>query len=63
MMSLWDMQQDIRKANETLRNADCVAGELATMLPGRLKHVSIDTLTKLKKELRGFNMHTGEWMR
>lgn len=41
--------------------ADQSADIIANLLPGRLRKVRNDTLRKLKRELREFNIHTGEW--
>lgn len=60
-MDLWDMRRTINEAKKTIRNADDVADSIASILPGRLRHVSSSTLTALKKELREFNAHTGYW--
>jgi len=35
--------------------------EFAGFIVGRLRRASTGTLVKLKKELRDFNIHTGEW--
>ena len=37
------------------------ADSLAYLLTGNLRHANTYNLTRLKKELRDFNMHTGEW--
>ena len=60
-MDLWEIRREINRAKSTIRNADDVASDIASILPGRLRHVSLHTLTKLKKELRDFNAHTGTW--
>ena len=60
-MYLSDMQQEIRDAEETLRNADKAANSLARSLVGRLRHCDSWVLADLKKELRGFNAHTAAW--
>lgn len=43
------------------RIADNAADVAARLLVGRLRHVSIWNLKKLKKELAKFNAHTGTW--
>ena len=57
-----EMRAAVQDAKNTLDAADNVADSLARMLVGRLSRVgSTHTLTQLKKELRSFNMHTGNW--
>jgi hypothetical protein len=51
----------IEDAEITLRSADNVAKRLARVLPGRLRHCDAYTLKRLKRELRDFNITTGEW--
>ena len=60
-MELWEMRREINAAKQTIRNADEIADSIASILPGRLRHVSCGTLEKIKKELRDFNAHTGQW--
>ena len=60
-MNLFSMRREISQAGNVLRNADNVANDIAQLLPGRLKHVSADTLKQLKTELKNFNAHTGKW--
>ena len=60
-MDIWQMKREISEAKQVLRNADDVADSIAEILPGRLRHVSGYTLAKLKKELKDFNAHTGQW--
>lgn len=56
------MDQAIQEAKSCLQRADNTATSLARLLEGRLRHVySPSTLIRLKKELRKFNMHTGQW--
>lgn len=56
-----EMQEAVREARLTLRAADDVAAAMANLLVGRLHFAGPDTLRKLKKELREFDMVTGEW--
>lgn len=58
---IWEMQRTIRQAKEVINNADNVAGELADILPGRLRHCSGYTLQKLKRELKDFDSRTCTW--
>lgn len=60
-MDIWEMRREINKAKATLRDADDVANQVASLLPGRLRHVSGSTLKQLKMELKDFNAHTFEW--
>jgi len=55
------MREAMREAQTTMRAADSVADTMAEMLRGRLKKVRRWHLAALKRELRDFNMHTGEW--
>jgi hypothetical protein len=57
-----EMRAAVNNAAETLRAADDCAGSMAALLKGRLRHVAnVDTLRKLKRELRDFDMVKGEW--
>jgi hypothetical protein len=57
-----EMRQAVNDAKRTLSAADVVATDLAYMLEGRLRKVnSVRSLSILKKELRHFNIHTGNW--
>ena len=60
-MDLWDMRKVISQAENTLRGADEVATNAASILPGRLRKVSPHVLADLKRELRDFNMKTYAW--
>ena len=56
------MRKELEKAEQTLRAADNVAGDIAYMLQGRLRKVySHSTLEALKKELANYNIKTGRW--
>ncbi len=56
-----EMRAEVDSARITMRAADNVANDLASILVGRLRHVGISNLKKLKKELRDYNIHTGQW--
>lgn len=56
-----DFRQAFNTARNTMNQADSVANEMADMLDGRLRKVSGYRLEKLKRQLRDFNMHTGQW--
>ena len=62
-MSKFDeMRQAVSEAKITLQAADAVADDLARMLVGRLHHVkSRYVLERLKRELKNFNMRTGNF--
>jgi hypothetical protein len=56
-----EINERTEDARQTLKNADLLAGNIASFLIGRLKNVSPYTLAKLKKELQNFNSHTHYW--
>ncbi len=62
-MTFDEAKRAIDEACRTLRAANSQANEMASILSGRLKSsgVSAYTLDKLKRELRDFNLHTGQW--
>ena len=61
-MNYSDMTTAVADAHNTLQYADMVANKIAHLLVGRLRKVgSAYVLGKLKKELRDYNAHTGEW--
>jgi len=51
----------INDARRTLNKADELVRNLGNLMPGRLKLMNYSTLKKLKRELKNFNMHTGQW--
>jgi len=51
----------INDAHRTLNKADELIRNLGHLMPGRLKLMNCSTLKKLKRELKNFNMHTGQW--
>ncbi len=55
------MRAAIDEATRVQRAADEQAHAMARMLRGRLRHVGAGILSELKRELRDFNIHTGEW--
>jgi len=62
-MNIHEMQQAVRDAKNTLSSADSQAEDMARILIGRLKKVgNSHILSTLKKELRTWNIHTGQWM-
>jgi hypothetical protein len=56
-----DMHAAVQQAKATMSLADGFAHRMAAMLIGRLQHVPSWVLKDLKRELRDFNIHTGEW--
>lgn len=57
-----EIRRAVNEANQQLRAADEVATDLAHLLDGRLRRVSSTyILSRLKQQLRDFNMHTGKW--
>lgn len=56
-----DMRTAVSTAKYTLQAADRVADDMAELLRGRLRHVSVYRLQALKRELRDFDMHKKEW--
>ena len=58
----WDDFRDaFSSARHTMNQADSVANSMANMLVGRLNKCSGNTLEKLKRELRDFNIQTHKW--
>jgi len=55
------MRRAVEEARQINRAADSCSNTMATLLVGRLRHVNRWQLRRLKRELRAFNMHTGEW--
>lgn len=55
------MRQAINEARETMRAADSVANDLASLLRDRLRKVSPWHLVELKRQLRDFDAHTKRW--
>ena len=55
------MRSAMRAARAQLGAADTVANDLAELLEGRLRKVSVYRLQKLKRELKGFNAKTKVW--
>lgn len=61
-MNIDEMHIALQGAEQDLKRADAVAEKLARLLIGRMKKVgSSYILGELKKELRGYNIHTGRW--
>ena len=59
-----EVREGFNEAKETIQSVNIIATDMAKMLAtdGMLHRVdSIDTLRKLKAELRLFDMTTGKW--
>lgn len=56
-----EVRQLARNAKWFISAANDIANEIAPLLEGRLRHCDASTLQKLKRELRGFNIHTCKW--
>lgn len=58
-----EMRQAVNEARATLNAAKRFIDEMADMVAGNLRSgdVSARTLTKLKRELRDWNIHTNTW--
>lgn len=63
MSNVWDeMRAAVLRSKDTLKAADSVAFDMASLLRGRLRHVSSKyILADLKRELRDFDITTGKW--
>ena len=61
-LTLYEINSSINDARRTIENADESTERMCRLIIGRLKHVNSPYLLKqIKKELRDYNMHTGEW--
>ena len=61
-MNYNEMQMAIEDAERTLYQADRAAGVIAHLMIGRLRKVGSQwVLVALKKELKNYNMQTGQW--
>lgn len=56
-----EMRRAINQARAINNAADNAANSIVDLLDGRLRQVSPYRLSKIKKQLRDFNMHTKEW--
>jgi hypothetical protein len=56
-----EMRVALREAEATLEAANNVSRQMASMLQGRMRYADSEVLKRLKRELRNFNMTTGEW--
>ena len=60
-MQIYEMRKAVNEAAQVQRRADEIADIMARLIKGRLRHVGWTPLADLKKELKNFNAHTGEW--
>ncbi len=61
-MNAWDTMRDaLAEARSVMAAADDFANGAARICVGRLRKVDWSTLKAMKRELRDFNIHTGEW--
>jgi hypothetical protein len=58
-----EIQQARIEAEQTIARADKATRHVARLIQGRLRASGIPgyVLEELKRELRDYNMHTGEW--
>lgn len=56
-----EIRTAIIQSRELNRAVDANSNLLADLLDGRLRHVGSYKLSRLKRELRDFNIHTGKW--
>ncbi len=63
-MNYYDIEQARIEAQTTINRADQASREAARLITGRLMIAKVDcnTLEKLKRELKNYNMHTRTWM-
>lgn len=64
-MLMYEMSRAINEARNTVRQADMLVGRMAALIAGRLQKGDVrpEVLAVLKKELRNFDMRTGQWRR
>jgi len=61
-MNFNEMIESIEDAEHTLRCADALTNKIAKLLIGRLRKVTgYNILRSLKRELKNYNAHSGEW--
>ena len=56
-----EMTDTIDEAEITLRGVDRMTNRLAGMVSNRLRLVSPGTLERMKRQLKNFNIQTGQW--
>jgi len=61
-MNYREMSDAVEDAQRTMNLVDSMADRFARMLIGRLRKVnSCWVLAELKRELKDYNIHTGQW--
>jgi hypothetical protein len=60
-MKYSEMIEGIEDAQKTINAADLIVNKLASIVIRGLRKVSCTNLARLKRELKSFNMNTGEW--
>lgn len=57
------LKELVDEAAQLQRNVNRNADDMARLIAGRLRSAEVysSTLTKLKRELQGWNMHTNRW--
>ena len=63
-MNFDEMSEAVSRAETTINLTDRFVGNMLKMCVGRLRKADVwgSTLTALKKELRDWDMHRGEWI-
>lgn len=58
-----DIEQARIDAQQTLAKADQATRQAAQLIKGRLRSAGVPSwvLEELKRELKDYNMHTGQW--
>lgn len=61
MATFDEFERKLQEAKSVHYLVEQNANQMARLLDGHLRSVSHYTLSKLKKQLRDFNIHTGKW--
>jgi hypothetical protein len=58
----WDeMKKALDEAEQTIKIAELQINRMSRFIIGRMKKIDSWYLCEMKRELRNYNMHTGEW--
>ena len=60
----WDeMHEAVKEAKETIKKSDLFVSQMADIVVDRLEsgRIGFYTLCRMKRKLKNFNSHTGEW--
>ena len=62
-MTFDEMTEAVEEAERTIRMADIATRKVAKLIIGRLRSIKTPSwvLAELKRELRDYNIHTGQW--